>query len=239
MSLSWPDFSPARIALRPGQAAVARAGQTRRCEAGEGWDGALAALDGLLEKGGRARASLSHHFVRLFLLPPPAVWLAPAEMAPWLQEQLAPALGGGETWRHVWEPAPPGHPILAAAMPEGRLEQLRDALGRHDVRLDAATPWLRAAWKRAAWKHAGVASGWLALLEPGQILLLGLRDGVPITLRQRQLAAQRPADQELADLLARESLLCGLAADAPLHRHQAGVGLEGADGSHDPLLGLL
>lgn len=246
MSPLWTDLFPARIALRPGQAALVRSGATQRAAApSEDWAGALTALESLLESGGRFQVRLSHHFIRLFLLPAPAAWLRPAEMTPWLQAQLAPVLGEEETWRHAWQTTRPGRPILVAALPEARLAQLQTALKQRGGRLVSLTPWLDAARQRAR-RRLNRASGWFALAEPGQLLLLGLRDGRPATLRQRLLDSSRPLDAELADLIARESLLTGLPADAPVWLEQIGALSENETSRHtllaasrDPLLGLL
>lgn len=242
MSPSWPSLLPgARIALLPGRAALAVGEAVRRADGvlpsppgggdggeGNGWAGALAALDGLLTEAkarGNPTVTLSHHFPRLFLLPPPATWLRPAEMAPWLKDSLKDALADDIDWHYTWQPAPPGRPILVAALPQTQLTQLRQTLARHGLAPGAVRPWLAAAWARRH-RRLGRASGWYALLEPGQIVLLGLRRGQPSVLRQRQIHDGAGAD--LHALLTRETLLAGADPGGQVWLERAGVNLDRA-----------
>ena len=247
MSLLSPDI---RVALLPGRAGVAARGRAPLTRESAG--GGLQALDELLgdaKLGGRARVTLSHHHARLFLLPAPTVWLRQAEMRPWLAAQLAPALGGGAAgeWRFAWDLTPPGQPILVAALEARMLDDLGALLARRGLALAGARPWLAAAWNRR--RQLAGATGWYALLEPGRITLLRLERGRPRLLRQRQAGEGDPAG-ELRALLARESLMEGIAEGGNLWLERAGVASDwvGLGGSHsvhelagpaDPALALL
>lgn len=228
MSPSWLSLLPGggpRIALLPGQAAVA-AGSARSPAAD--WAGALQALDSLLARGrasGRARVTLSHHFTRLFLLPPPATWLRSAEMSPWLAAQLEAPLGGAAGWRFAWRPTPPGRPILVSAMQAAQADELAQLLGRHGLALGGLRPWLSDAWARRR-RRLGGANGWYALAEPGQLVLLRLAGGRIQALRQRQAGPEAAA--ELQALLTREALLAGVEPGGRLWLERAGVELDGA-----------
>ncbi len=228
MSLLSPDWSAAaRIGLLPGRASLAVGGRPPAgAEGGVGWDGALAALDGLLagQRGrGRAAVTLSHHFVRLFLLEPPPTWLRRAEMAAWLADRLADPLGAGGGWRHVWRDVPPGRPVPVCAMEAARLEELNGLLARHGLRASHVRPWLDAAWARRR-HQLRRASTWYALLEPGAVSLLRVERGRPTLLRQRQMSADPAA--ELAGLLSREALLAGQLAEGEVWIERAGVGAD-------------
>lgn len=218
MSLLSPEVRVALLPDRAGLAVRGRAPMTGLAEAG-----GLAALDVLLADSsvhGRVHVTLSHHHVRLFLLPAPAAWLRAREMRPWLEDRLAASLGNVADWRLTWDPAPPGRPVLAAAMRGALLDELAATLGRHRLALAAVRPWLAAAWRRRRRLTRG--DGWYALLEPGCATLLRLARGRPVGLRQRAIDGE-PATQ-LAAMLARESLLADAADGGELWLERAGVG---------------
>lgn len=221
MSLLSPEL---RVALLPHRAGLAAGRKTP--VAREAKDGGLRALDELLAESrahgvlrGRARATLSHHHAHLFLVPPPPVRLNQRETRPWLEAQLADALGGNAAdWRLTWDPTPPGQPYLVAVVENALLDDLAATLGRHGLGLAGVRPWLADAWNR---RRPGRASGWYALLEPGRITLLRLLHGQPVALRQRGAGADIAAD--LGALLARESLLAGLDDAGDVWLERAGV----------------
>lgn len=231
MSLSWLS-SGMRIALLPGQAALAAGGRLQtevRHQGSSGWNDAVTAMDTLLEQkklSGRARVTLSHHFTRLFLLPPPATWLKTAEMGAWLQAQLDAPLGGAADWRFAWRPTPPGRPILVAAVLKEQAAELEQVLIRRGLALGGLQPWLSAAWDRRGRKLGG-GDGWYALAEPGQLVLVRLVGGKPLALRQRQVAGDDAA-ADLAALLTREALLAGVEPCGRVWLERAGVDLDGA-----------
>lgn len=215
-----------RLALLPGRWVLAPAGGKPRVEAAFDAGDPLSALDGLLAQhlpGGRLRVTLSHHHVRLFLAAAPPVWLGREEMHAWLASQLASSLAEadrGDAWRLTWDLAPPGRPIVVAAMPEALLQGLSVVSQRCGARLVAARPWLADAWRRR--RQLTRASGWYAVLEPGRQVLLRLRDGRITVLRQRQCGDDAVA--ELDALLTRETLLGDLPAGGDLWLERTGVG---------------
>lgn len=254
MSLLSPEF---RVSLLPDRAGVAARG--RAPQARESAEGGLHALDELLAETkprGRARVTLSHHHARLFLVPAPTVWLREREMKPWLIAQLAEPLGAeaANHWRLTWDLTPPGRPILVAALENSVLDNLSATLGRHGLSLAGARPWLATAWNKR--RQLARANGWYALLEPGRMTLLRLQRGQPVSLRQRQTGADTSGEAggniaaDLRSLLARESLLAGVADAGDLWLERAGVvsdwsGLRGSHtvrelaGPSDPALALL
>lgn len=196
------------------------------------WAGALQALESLLARGkvsGRAHITLSHHFARLFLLPAPATWLRSAEMSAWLAAQLDAPLGGAAGWRFAWRPSPPGRPILVSAMQQASVAELEQILGRHGLALCRLRPWISDAWARRRRKLGG-ASGWYALAEPGQLVLLHLAAGRIRALRQRQAGGDADADAAagLHALLTREALMAGVEPGGRVWLERAGVDLDAA-----------
>lgn len=250
MSLLSPEFRVSLLPDRAGVAARGRAPLTR--ESAEGGLGALDALLAETKPKGRARVTLSHHHARLFLVPAPAVWLREQEMRPWLAAQLAEPLGAeaANHWRLTWDLTPPGQPILVAAVQTALFDALSATLARHGLALAGVQPWLAAAWNKR--RQLVGASGWYALLEPGRLTLLRLKQGQPVSLRQRQTGADTGLEiaDELRALLARESLLAGVADAGDLWLERAGVSsdwsaLRGSHtvrelaGPNDPALALL
>lgn len=219
MSPSWTE---AKIALLPGRAVLAAGrGPADSAVAGAGWEGALAGLQDLLarRRPGRVGVTLSHHFLRLFVLDPPPTWLRHAEMQAWLTERLADSLGDDGAWRHVWTHGPPGRPVPVCAIPAERLDELQVLLARHGSRPRHIRPWLDAIWSRRH-RQLGRGTGWYALLEPGMASLLLLVRGRITHLRQRHLGEDVAAD--LAGMLQRESLLAGTPTQGEVWLERAG-----------------
>ena len=220
MSLSWSDT---RAAILPGRAVLASGrGQAVSAEAGTGWEGAVAALQRLLAEhrpSGAVSLTLSHHFLRLFLLDPPPTWLRHAEMAAWVAECLADTLGDEAVWRHVWPQTLPGRPVPVCAIPADRLDELQVLLARHGSRPRHIRPWLDVIWSRRQRQLARV-TGWYALLEPGMASLLRLARGRITRLRQRHLGEDLASD--LGGMLHREALLAGLPPEGEVWLERAG-----------------
>lgn len=215
MSLLWPDI---RIALTPGLVAVSAAGLYREAEVEEGGD-ALAVLDGLLgslQLRGRVRVVLSHELARVGLLTPPPVRLATSEMTAWVREHHARQLGDAADGQHfVWQPAPPGQPVLIGAIDAGWLAALRQTLSQRGLKPAAVEPWLAAACTRLP--AALGKAAWMALAEPGRITLARVERGVFRLLRSSRMSGDPAA--ALAGMIARESLraeLAELADPAPV-----------------------
>lgn len=196
-------------------------GPADSAEAGTGWEGALAALQDLLarQRPGRVSVTLSHHFLRLFLLDPPPTWLRHAEMAAWLSEQLADTLGDVDAWHRVWSDTPLGRPVPVCAMPAERLDELQVLLSRHGSRPRHIRPWLDVMWSRRQ-RQLKHGTGWYALLEPGMASLLRLARGRITHLRQRHLGEDVAA--ELVGMLHREALLAGAPPEGEVWLERAG-----------------
>ncbi len=248
MSPSWTD---ARAALLPGRAVLARSGSApASAQAGNGWEGALAALEGLLDERrptGGIHLSLSHHFVRLFLVDPPPTWLRHGEMLAWLRERLADTLEDVGGWRLVWPDLPPGRAVPVCAMPTENLDGLEVLLARRRLRPRNIRPWLDVKWSRRR-RQLGRVTGWYALLEPGIVTLLHLARGRITRLRQRLMGEEGAA--ALAALLQREALLAGMTPQGELWLEGVGMALERAQlmpawqvhelqGPSEPALALL
>jgi hypothetical protein len=223
VSLLSPD---AALALHPGRALLRAGGRLLEQTSGAGWEGALSALDTLLAQvrpTGGLRASLSHHFAGVLLLEPPPLHLGHAEMSGWVRERLARDYGAeAQTLRPVWQDVPPGRPVPVAVMDAGRHEQLALRLRDAGLSLRQSAPWFVWAWnrhRRALPRHAG----WLALIEPGRILLARAEGGCPAGLCAAPACAA-PED-DLAGLLKRESLRRGTGEGDELWLASAGVDL--------------
>jgi len=213
VSLLSPDI---RIALTPGLVAVAASRLYREAQVAEGGD-ALAVLGdllGSLQLRGRARVVLSHELARVWLLPAPAVRLSAGEMKGWVHEHLKKQFGDAvEDWRSVWQPAPPGQPVLTGAIEAGWLAALQQTLSQHGLKPVAVEPWLAPACLRLP-AALGRGAVWLALAEPGRITLARLEQGVFRVLRSSRISGD-PATA-LAGMVARESLRADLDDQSPV-----------------------
>lgn len=213
MSLLSPDI---RIALTPGLVAVAAPRLYREAQVAEGGD-ALAALDELLaslQLRGRVRVVLSHELARVWLLPAPPVRLSTDEMKGWVQGHLAQQFGdAAQGWRLVWQPTPPGQPVLAGAIEAGWFAALQQILSTHGLKPAAVEPWLATACARLP-AALGREGAWLALAEPGRITLARVERGAFRALRSSRMSGDPAA--ALAGMVARESLLAELADDSPV-----------------------
>lgn len=213
MSLLSPRV---RIALTPGRVALANGGGYHDAVvATPGWAGALEALAELVSvhrATGRAGVTLSQHFAGVHLLPPPPVVLKTGEQAAWVRDALAHQHGEAcRDWRLAWQAEPPGQPFVVASLAADRFAALEAFARTASLRLASVQPWLVAACRR---QRVGRAPAWLALAEPGRVTLAALRGGY--LQRLRSVRVQGEAAPALADLLAREALLAGETAPAPL-----------------------
>jgi hypothetical protein len=196
-----------RIALLPGLAALADGREVVEETAGSGWDGSLAALEAVLKQRptrGPASIVLSQHFVRTFLLSPPAAWLNRSEMQTWLADQLSEALGGVAGWHLVWQRTAPGRPVPVGAIERTVLDRLHAVLAEAGLKPKQIVPWQTLAYQRRQSALSRV-TGWYTVLEPGMATLMRLERGRVMALRQRNLGDDPVAD--LGKLLGREALL--------------------------------
>ncbi len=204
MSLLSPEHA---VLLLSGRVLLRADGRLLEQSAEPGWEGGLATLDQLLLEArakGAVRVSLSHHFARVLVVEPPPVRLKADEMDGWVRGQLSQAYGAeAESWHRVWQDVPPGRKVPVAVIDASRYAELEQRLAAGDLKLAHASPWLVDAWQRHD-RSIGSKSGWLALVEPGRIVVAKVDHG--------RLAATRTVQADadpvgaLADLLAREKL---------------------------------
>lgn len=215
MSLLSPST---RIALTPHRVAVASGGGVREAAvATPGWSGAIEALAGLLAGARvrrRAHVRLSHHFAPVHLLAAPPVALKAQEMQGWILDQLGRVYGeSGRDWRVAWQAEPLGEPFLAGSIEPGHLAELQAVLRAASLKAVDVQPWLVGAWNHRR-RQLGGGHVWFALAEPGRLALLRLKQGRARSLRTLPVEADPVG--ALEGLLAREALLAGEEAEAPV-----------------------
>jgi len=224
-----------RIALSPRRALAAafsaglrprlldqRAVACARDVAGEStWEPTLEALRAAIELLPRARANarviLSNHFVRYLLLPwKPEIVTAEEEVA-FATARFNQVYGTSAHDAVIRvSNAPAGSQRVASAIERPLLHRLGELLAEFNLRAESIQPHLMSAVN--AWGGRRLRDGWVALAEPG-LLLLGLRRyGAWLSLRSRPLEPQAP----LAAIIEQERRLLGLdAAPANVFLHEA------------------
>lgn len=219
----WPA-EPLRIALLPGEAALAR-GRDHRVLTATASDPAslLPLLDQALAepvwRGRRAEVVLSQQLVRLVLTPPPGKALARAEERALVAASLRDIYGDAvDQWQLDVVSQPPHCGLAGAAVAAAFAQQLDALLARHGFRDIAIRPLASFAARRLPRKF----QGWWALAEPGWLSLFGLADGC-----WQHLAAQ-PAGADwaaaLPELIAREAALAALPDPGAVWIQPVGVG---------------
>lgn len=200
-----------RCLLLPGRALLRHAGGLAEEVQGESWDGALSSLESLLGSGRTGRGldiRLSHHFAAMHLLPPPPVRLRAGEMRGWLEEQLTADFGAEvRSWRLAWQDVPPGRPVPVASLPADRYQALLDRLPATGVEARHVAPWFVSAWARHH-RALGRRAAWLALAEPGRLVLARVEGGRPVGLGMSRL----DAGSSLAAAVRRQALHLGAPA---------------------------
>lgn len=204
MSPSWRNrvlvgLAPDRVAaihLQRGWRPVPTANVLRDC-ADRGavpWAAALAALEEALgelpQTAGVASVAISNQLVRYVQVPWTEGVYGVADRRALALNCLRSVYGEAvDTWRVVLDAAQFGHPALAAAVDEGLLEGLREALSRRRLRLASLQPYLSSAFR--LWRgqrHAG--DGGFVVVEPGCVTALFRRDGAWSEVTNRRCRAE-------------------------------------------------
>ena len=185
------------------------------------WEPALEALRAALEPLPQARASvtviLSNHFVRYLLLPWKPEIVTDDEEVAFATARFSQVYGASTLDSAVRvSTAPAGSQHVASAIERPLLQMLDELLADFGLRADSIQPHLMSAVN--AWGGRRLRDGWIALAEPG-LLLLGLRqNGAWISLRSRPLEPAAP----LATIIEQERRLLGLdAAPGEVFLHEA------------------
>lgn len=215
MSLLWPSV---HIAITPGHVAVSGGKVLREASVDvPGWAGALKTLGTVLADGawrGRAAITLSHHFAHVHCLPSPPVVLKPAEMRSWIIDYLDRHYGEmSRDWQLAWQAEAPGKLFLVGSVAASALAELEEAVRGASLKPASVQPWFAASWNRN-FRKLGKSPGWLALLEPGRLILASLAGGDVLSLRS--VPTREDPAAPLADLIRREALLAGTPQDAPV-----------------------
>lgn len=234
MSLSWRDR--VRIRLSPQEAALwrhprgAKAAGDRKSIAcvpppgGPSWQGALEGLRELLAhpntRAGDADVVLSNHFVRYLLLPWNAGLAGEREELAYALARFQQTYGGvARTWSVRLSPGKPGTSLLAAAVEQALVDAIRSLLQGSPLRLRALQPALMSACN--AQSRTVAPNAWIALAEPGRLLLGLQRDGHWRSLRTRPLNGESVS---LAELIDQEHLLLGVEpAGERIYVHRSGA----------------
>lgn len=193
-----------RVLLRAGGRLWEQAGEA-------GWEGGLAILDEVLAQAaakgplkGGVSVGLSHNYARALTVAPPPVRLKADEMDGWVRGQLTQDFGAEAAfWRVAWQDVPPGHMVPVAVMESDRYEALAQRLAARGLRLASASPLLAGLWRRHHRALVG-KTGWLALVEPGRVLVARVERGRLQNTRSAQ--ADTGVVDTLAALLTREAL---------------------------------
>ena len=221
---------PLRVALTPGEIALARGTRRQSFPAGRDAMQLLPVLDEALADAAwhapRAEIVLSQHYVRHVLTPPPGKALSPGEEVALVAASLHSLYGDlAADWRVRAHSQPPHLGVLGAAIEGGFAQALDALLTRHGFRQIHIQPLAAVAARH--WSTRG--AGWWVLAEAGWLSLFG---GTPTGW---QHVAGMPADaawhDALADWITREG--DGSAASVPPTVWLHGVGLGSVAASRD------
>ena len=234
MSLSWRDrvqvtLTPHEVALQrfPRGKKVASERKTVACASVAGaapWQGAIEGLRELLAHPNLRTADtdivLSNHFVRYLLLPWNAALSGEREERAFAVARFQQVYGeAARTWSLRVSAGKPGTPSLAAGVEQGLLDAVEAQLRGSPLRLRALRPALMAACNARG--RSVASNAWIALAEPGRLLLGLQRDGNWHSLRTRPLNG---VSVSLAELIDQELLLLGVdAAGEKIYVQQSGT----------------
>lgn len=227
MSPLWRD--QIRISLRPTQVALLRLGKGLKprltaktavaCQPvadDAPWDGALAALDGLLQKPewqhADATVVLSNGYTRFQLLPWNENIASEEEQRAFAQHKLAAVYGDSSEWEMRIAEGNAKTESLACGVRRSLLDSIAACCGNHGVRLRSVQPYLMAAYNHVRHELAK-GSIWFAVAEPERVCVMLLENGAWRSIHCRSLMA----DDYLAGLvtvLERERQLAGFGDQA-------------------------
>ena len=178
------------------------------------WAGAVDALrDGLTHPNiapADATVVLSAHFVRYLLLAFNAEVSTVQEELAFGRARFVQVFGeAAQGWTLKLSPAQPGAPGIASAVPAPLLEAVTTLMAASPLRLRSLQPSLMAICNARRSLPRGLA--WLAIAEPGMLLLGALRAGKWISLRSRPTNG---SVLSLAKVIEQEALLVGMDAHA-------------------------
>jgi hypothetical protein len=175
------------------------------------WTPAVETLREFLVNAGPRRASaeviLSNHYVRYVLVPWSATLVTEQEQLAFARARLVKMYGeAAQGWTLRLSGGGAGSDRVAAAVERALIESLTALLRGSPLALISIQPQLMA-WFNASRKTIG-SDAWLAVAEPGRVLLGLVRGGRWMTLRSRPLNSETVA---LGELLEQERLMCGIA----------------------------
>ena len=201
-------FAPGWQRAAPERSTLACTGTPARDAAS--WAPAIEALRELLTRpnlrGADATVILSDHFVRYLLIPWSASLVTEEEQLAFARMRFVQVYGeAAQSWMLRLSDGAAGSGQVAAAIERPLIDSLTPLLENSPLALRSIQPQLMAL-VNAARKAIG-RDAWLAVAEPGRLLLGLLRGGRWLSLRSRPLNGETVA---LAELLDQERLLLGL-----------------------------
>lgn len=234
MSPSWRErvsitLAPERVTLLRYSRGVKPAPKDRKsidcAPAGDrpAWQGVLEALREALAhpNTGTADASvvLSNHFVRYLVLPWNSALAGGREELSFAAARFHQVYGEiARTWTVRLSAGKPGASSLAAAVEQVFLDAIRASLENSPLRLRSLQPALMAACNSGV--RAVASNAWIAVAEPGRLLLGLQRGGDWKSLRSRPLNGEIVS---LAELIEQEFLLLGIdPAGEKIYLYQSG-----------------
>jgi hypothetical protein len=221
VSLSWRER--VTIELSPRAVTMLRYGRGLRAvlkdrkslpvpivEGASAWQGAVDVLREVLTHPNIAPADatvvLSAHFVRYLLLPFNAEVTTTQEELAFGRARFVQVFGeAAQGWTLKLSPAQPGAPGVASAIPAALLEAVTQLMSASPLRVRSLQPSLMAICNERSQLPRGLA--WLAIVEPGMLVLGAMQAGKWISLRSRPING---GGVSLAKLIEQEALLVGM-----------------------------
>ena len=225
MSLSWRER--VTIELSPRAVTMLRHGRGLRAvlkdrkslpvqtvEGAPAWQGAIDTLREVLTHPNIASADatvvLSAHFVRYLLLPFNAEVSTTQEEFAFGRARFVQVFGeAAQGWTLQLSPAQPDAPGVASAVPAALLEAVTLLMTASPLRLRSLQPSLMAICNERSQLPRDLA--WLAIAEPGMLLLGAMQAGKWLSLRSRPMNG---AAISLVKVIEQEALLVGLESGA-------------------------